>query len=69
MVDMAESDALDLLGETRQALEWAGLGCTFTLLRLVHRVKIISGHCEDSTLMSSAFMYLPLIEQEPVSWY
>ena len=29
--------------------------------------EMIGGHCEDATLLSGAFMYLHVIEQEPVS--
>ena len=28
--------------------------------------ELIGGHCEDATLLSGAFMYLHVIEQEPV---
>ena len=29
--------------------------------------EMIGGHCEDATLLSGAFMYLHVIEQDPVS--
>ncbi|MDA0262573.1 MAG: DNA-binding protein [Chloroflexi bacterium] len=29
--------------------------------------EMIGGHCEEATLLSGAFMYLHVIEQEPVS--
>jgi len=29
--------------------------------------EVIGGHCEDATLLSGAFMYLHVIEREPVS--
>ena len=29
--------------------------------------EVIGGHCEDATLLSGAFMYLHVIEQEPAS--